>query len=87
MEYVQRILDFSRRSALFELGLSPRAGLGLLAAARAWAVMQGRNQVMPEDVQAVGPHVVGHRLRFSGGVDGLEGRSTGTYLFEAVEVP
>jgi MoxR-like ATPase len=43
-------------------GLSPRAGLMLLAAARAWALIGGRPMVMPEDVQAVFPSVAGHRL-------------------------
>jgi MoxR-like ATPase len=45
------------------VGLSPRAGLGLLASARAWALMAGRDHVLPEDVQAVLPAVAGHRLR------------------------
>jgi MoxR-like ATPase len=43
-------------------GLSPRAGLLLLAAARAWALLAGRPMVLPEDVQAVFPSVAGHRL-------------------------
>jgi len=43
-------------------GLSPRAGLMLLAAARAWAMIAGRPMVLPEDVQAVFPAVAGHRL-------------------------
>jgi MoxR-like ATPase len=52
----------SRRSPRFTHGLSPRAGLGLLAAARAWALLDGRDMVLPEDVQAVAPHVMAHRL-------------------------
>ncbi len=50
----------SRRSPL---GLSPRGSLGLLAAARAWALLAGRDYAIPEDVQAVLPSVAGHRLR------------------------
>ena len=53
----------TRDSAHFEMGLSPRAGLALLRAAQSWALMSGRNQVLPEDVQTVAPAVVGHRLR------------------------
>ena len=58
-----RSLAFSRNSGQFAVGLSPRAGLALLAAAQAWALMASRDFVLPEDVQAVLPAVVGHRLR------------------------
>ncbi len=63
LDYVQALLAESRSGAGFALGLSPRAGLGLLAAARAWALLAGRDHVLPEDVQAVLPAVAGHRLR------------------------
>jgi MoxR-like ATPase len=63
IDYVQNILTQSRRSPLFSEGLSPRAGLGLLQAARAWALLDGRNHVLPDDVQAVITPVAGHRLR------------------------
>ena len=63
LDYVQNLLTFSRRSPVLAEGLSPRAGLGLLAAARAWALLDGRNHVLPDDVQAVMPSVAGHRLR------------------------
>ena len=63
IDYVQNILTQSRRSSLFSEGLSPRAGLGLLQAARAWALLDGRNHVLPDDVQAVITPVAGHRLR------------------------
>ena len=43
-------------------GLSPRAGLGLLRAAKAWALMEGRQMVLPEDLQRVGVAVMAHRL-------------------------
>lgn len=62
VDYVQAILQFSRQSPQFSMGLSPRAGLALLHCARAWALMAGRDHVLPEDVQAVLPHVVGHRV-------------------------
>lgn len=63
LDYLQEILSFSRRSSLFRTGLSPRAGLGLLRAARAWALLQRRDFVAPDDVQAVLRVVMGHRLR------------------------
>ena len=63
LDYVQNLLAASRDGANFALGLSPRAGLALLAAARAWALLDGRDHVQPEDVQAVLPAVAGHRLR------------------------
>jgi len=63
LDYVQALLQFSRDSGLWLQGLSPRAGLGLVRAARAWALIEGRNQVIPDDVQAVLPAIVGHRLQ------------------------
>jgi MoxR-like ATPase len=66
IDYVQALLEFSRQSPYYLNGLSPRAGLALLGAARAWALLNGRNHVMPEDVQLVLPHVAAHRLQLSG---------------------
>ena len=63
IDYVQALIKHSRDGARYEMGLSPRAGLALLRASQAWALMAGRKQVLPEDVQAVAPSVVGHRLR------------------------
>ena len=62
LDYVQAILAHTRRSAEFASGLSPRAGLALLNASRAWAFMDNRSAVLPEDVQTVFPSVAGHRL-------------------------
>ncbi|MCE1171936.1 MAG: MoxR family ATPase, partial [Azovibrio sp.] len=66
IDYVQGLLAYSRSANAFTLGLSPRAGLGLLASARAWALLDGRQHLLPEDVQAVLPAVAGHRLRPAG---------------------
>jgi len=63
LDYVQALVESSRRAPQFTGGLSPRAGLGLIAAARAWAFVTGREAVLPEDVQAVLPAVAGHRLK------------------------
>jgi len=62
IDYVQAILQFSRESGHFLCGLSPRAGLALLHTSKAWAFVQGREYVIPEDVQAVLPAVTNHRL-------------------------
>ena len=63
LDYVQAILSHTRQSPEFISGLSPRSGLNLVQAARAWALLDGRIFVIPEDVQAVFPSVVAHRLQ------------------------
>lgn len=63
IEYIQDILAYTRESGEFSHGLSPRAGLSLARAAQSWALIQGRDFVVPEDVQAVLPHLAGHRLQ------------------------
>lgn len=60
--YVQALLARSRRHAGVRVGLSPRAGLALLRASRAHALLLGRGHVVPEDVQALFAHVAAHRL-------------------------
>ena len=67
--YVLRLVRQSRGDALFEMGLSPRGGLALMTASRAWAFLQGRDFVTPEDVQAVFAAVCQHRLRFRSAED------------------
>ncbi len=69
LDYVQALIHFSRQPGHYANGLSPRAGLGLLQAARAWALMHGRNHVLPDDVQAVLPSVVNHRLQSVSSLD------------------
>ena len=61
-DYIQALIAATRHSPKFIHGLSPRAALALLAAARAWAFIDGRNMVLPEDVQAVLPGIARHRL-------------------------
>lgn len=62
LDYVQALLTASRKHHDIRTGLSPRAGLALLACARAWALLGDRDFVLPEDVQAVFVGVAGHRL-------------------------
>ena len=83
LDYVQNLLDATRRAGEFAEGLSPRAGLSLLAASRAWAMLHERDMVLPEDVQSVAPSVIGHRLRPAGG-----GRAVSVArLLESVPIP
>ncbi|MDF1589136.1 MAG: AAA family ATPase [Gammaproteobacteria bacterium] len=62
IDYIQKILAYTRDSGQFVYGLSPRAGIALLRAAQAWALIAQHQQVLPEDVQAVLPNVIAHRL-------------------------
>ncbi len=89
LDYVQALVAHTRTAADWPTGLSPRAGLGLLAAARAWALLVGREYVLPEDIQAVLPAVAAHRLQGRGDAGG-ERRSSGDIarsLIEAVPLP
>jgi MoxR-like ATPase len=63
LDYCLAVIHFTRSSSEFHSGLSPRAGLALLTAAKAWALIDRRDAVIPEDLQAVLPAVAGHRLR------------------------
>jgi MoxR-like ATPase len=86
LDYVQDLLDFTRNSTYFYVGLSPRAGLNLLMAAKARAFLHERDYALPEDLQQVLPGVVGHRLRSRD--EGLEfSRERLTSLLMEVPVP
>jgi MoxR-like ATPase len=89
LDYVQALLAHTRNSSKFSEGLSPRAGLALLAAARAWAWLDARNHVIPEDIQNVLPSVASHRLRAAtrDGMKALHGRDLAAQLLEVVAVP
>ena len=60
LDYLQALIQYTRNQ--FSTGLSPRAGLGLRKCAQAWALLDGRDFVTPEDIQAVLPSVVSHRI-------------------------
>jgi MoxR-like ATPase len=63
LDYVQALVAHTRNASSISVGLSPRAAIGLLRAARAWALISGRDAVVPEHLQAVFASVVEHRLR------------------------
>lgn len=84
VDYVLRLVEATRSEPQFAWGLSPRASLALLSAARAWAFLANREYVIPEDVQAVLPSVVGHRLRERADPAGHGGGSLVQWLLREV---
>lgn len=86
LDYVQALIEFSRQPGNYTTGLSPRAGLGLLHAARAWALMHGRNHVLPDDIQAVLHSVVNHRLQAISSADDINADSVSNKLL-SVPIP
>jgi MoxR-like ATPase len=87
LDYCQALLEFSRTSPRFHHGLSPRAGLALLRNARAWALLEGRNKVLPEDIQAVLTATVSHRLHSTSDTGVNEGGQLAQHLLESVPIP
>jgi len=90
IDYVQKLVAATRARADLRLGLSPRAAQGLVRAARAWALIQGRDAVLPDDVQAVWPAVAMHRLETRTGFTergALPREQLARSLLEAVPVP
>jgi MoxR-like ATPase len=85
LDYLQDLLDASRQR--HTTGLSPRAGLALLHASQAWALMNGRDMVLPEDIQAIGIAVMGHRLGHDIEQLGQSGRTIADNLLHSVPVP
>ncbi|MBD1390722.1 AAA family ATPase [Neiella sp. HB171785] len=85
-DYVQRLVEFSRSQTNFAVGLSPRASLALLQCARCWAMLHDRQHVLPEDVQAVLPAVVEHRLHEPSDQFGQTGTALCQQLLQRVAV-
>ena len=85
LDYLQDLIEASRQR--HTTGLSPRAGLALLHASQAWALMNGRDMVLPEDVQMVGNAVMSHRLGHDIRQPGLSGRTLAQDLLDSVPVP
>ncbi len=85
LDYLQDLLEASRQR--HSTGLSPRAGLALLHAAQAWALMHSREMVLPEDIQAVGIAVMAHRLGHDIQQPGQSGRTLADALLHSVPVP
>lgn len=86
VDYVQRLVAWSRYDSGLGYGLSPRATLSLVQSARAYALVRGRDHVVPEDVQTVLEPVAGHRLQAASDVTGHQGLSVVQHMLESVDV-
>jgi MoxR-like ATPase len=86
-DYLQAIIAHTRQSPEFAGGLSPRSGLNLLQASRAWAFLDGRDFVMPEDLQSVLPSVVAHRLQTATGKRSRDAEEVAGKLLSQVPIP
>ena len=87
LDYVQAVLEFTRQSPMFESGLSPRGGLALLSSARALALIDGKDFVLPEHVKEVLPAVVNHRLVVSTDELSSKNMTAAEYIAESVPIP
>lgn len=87
LDYIQALLEHSRNSSEFSQGLSPRAGLAIIHSARAWALMDGREHVLPEDVQTILPATTVHRLHGSTDSGISEGAELSRLLVHSVAIP
>ncbi|MDZ7735179.1 MAG: MoxR family ATPase [Gammaproteobacteria bacterium] len=87
LDYLQDLLEFSRQSRRYVNGLSPRAGLAVLRCAQAWALVHGHTEVLPEDIQAVLPSVVGHRLQPNQEHSDTAAGAVARHFIEQVPIP
>ncbi|MCX2865321.1 AAA family ATPase [Paucibacter sp. PLA-PC-4] len=86
LDYLQALLAATRSGQWFVEGLSPRAGLGVLRAARARALLDERDYVSPDDVQAILPQTIAHRLRPKAG-SGRGAREQVRAMIESIPIP
>jgi MoxR-like ATPase len=63
--YLLNLVEATRQSRDLALGSSPRGGLATLALARAWAILQGRSYIIPDDIKTLAPYTLRHRLILS----------------------
>ncbi|MCP5160569.1 MAG: MoxR family ATPase [Hahellaceae bacterium] len=82
VDYVHRLLTYTRQTEGFGHGLSPRAGISLIRAAKAWALVDGRQFILPDDIQMVLPSVVEHRLSGSS----VSGHPLSHQLLKSVDI-
>jgi MoxR-like ATPase len=85
-DYVLDLLEKSRQLDGLGTGLSPRAGLALQRCGQAWAFLAGREMVLPEDIQAVAPSVMAHRLGSSAAGTEHSGLALTDQIIRAVPV-
>ncbi len=87
VDYVQALMRFTRESPDIDTGLSPRAGLALVAAARAHALICERSAVFPDDVQDVFVAVASHRLQPASGTSFVHPGELGRHVLDSVAIP
>jgi MoxR-like ATPase len=86
LDYIQRLVAYTRSAPEFAYGLSPRGALALLRCAKSWTLIEGRSHVVPEDVQAIVPCVVEHRLRETADFTGHGGSALAQRLLSKVDI-
>lgn len=86
IDYLQRIVAYSRENSTFSYGISPRGALALLRACRSWAYIEGRDYVIPEDLQHLLEPVLGHRLRAAEDIGAHSIKGLIQQLLEQVDV-
>ncbi len=86
LDYVQRLVAYTRQDDKFSFGLSPRGAIALVRSAKTWAMMDDRNHVLPEDVQMVLPAVSDHRLRAVNDSSGRHGEEYSQRLLNEVDI-
>ncbi|MDT8397857.1 MAG: MoxR family ATPase [Pseudomonadales bacterium] len=86
LDYVQRLVAYTRQDEKFSLGLSPRGAQTLVRSAGTWALMHGRHHILPEDVQMILPAVVDHRLRLMSDSSGKNSESYSQRLLNEVDI-
>ena len=86
LDYVQRLVAYTRQDDKFSFGLSPRGAIALVRSAKTWAMMDERNHVLPEDVQMVLPAVSDHRLRAVSDSSGRHGEEYSQRLLSEVDI-
>ena len=86
LDYLLAFVHATRGEELFEVGVSPRGSIDLLRAGRAWALLQGRVFVVPDDIKTMAPYVVAHRIVRRGSRKGAS-RSDVNHIFEQVPAP
>ncbi|TQV67701.1 AAA family ATPase [Exilibacterium tricleocarpae] len=86
LDYLQRLVEYTRVSSAFSYGISPRGALALLRCAKTWALLHGRRHVIPEDLQTVMPSVVAHRVRDAADYDDQSGYALVERALNGVDV-
>ncbi len=86
LDYLQRLVEYTRTEQAFSYGLSPRGALALLHCAKSWALIDGRRHIVPEDIQVVLPAVVAHRVRDAADFSDQSGYALVERVLAAVDV-